>query len=161
MSADGNFRSTADLADDHGEDIRSCDLQFQQFGRRTHFSGRIATVRSGEDNVLIREMLGQPAAGRVLVADGGGHLHRALMGDEMAKLAIDNGWAGVVINGAVRDAAVLADMDISIKALGTNPRKSLKQRTGEVGVPVEFGGVTFADGEFLVSDEDGIVVIAD
>lgn len=155
------FRSTADLADEHGEEVRSCDVPFRRFGRLTHVEGTIATVRCGDDNVLIRDLLGQPSGGRVLVADGGGGLHRALMGDEMARLAMENDWKGIVIYGAVRDAGVLGSMDISIKALGTNPRKSLKQGTGEVGVPLEFGGVTFVEGEFIVSDEDGIVVVPD
>ncbi|WEG08783.1 ribonuclease E activity regulator RraA [Microbacterium horticulturae] len=159
MTTEEVFQSTADLADHYGDDVRSCDLQFRRFGRRSRFSGSITTVRSREDNVLLREVLAEPAHGRILVVDGGGSLHRALMGDEMARLAIDNGWAGIVICGAVRDAAVLDEMDISIKALGTNPRKSLKNRTGEAGVPIEFGGVTFVEGESLVSDEDGIVVI--
>ncbi len=158
-AADDGFRSTADLADDLGDGVRSCDIQFQRYGRHDRFRGIIETVRCDEDNVLVRELLSTPAEGRVLVVDGSGSLHRALMGDQMAKLAIANAWAGIIINGAIRDAAALADMDISIKALGTNPRKSLKLRDGEVGVPVSFGGVTFSPGETISSDHDGIVII--
>ena len=160
MSVDGSdFRATADLADDQGDAVRSCDLSFQSFGARRRFAGRIETVQCKEDNVLVRELLSTPAEGRVLVVDGGGSIRRALLGDEMAKIAITNGWAGVIINGAIRDSAVLNGMDIAIKAIGTNPRKSLKQREGTVGAPLEFGGVVFNRGELLVSDEDGIVVL--
>ncbi|GAB3135234.1 hypothetical protein GCM10027161_14260 [Microbispora hainanensis] len=94
----------------------------------------------------------------MLVADGGGSLRTALLGDMIAASAAENGWAGVVINGAVRDTAALAGLDLGIKALGTNPRKSAKTGLGEVDVPVSFGDVTFAPGAWLYSDEDGILV---
>ncbi len=154
-----DFIVTADLADRYGDAVRSCETQFRRFGGRSRFSGRIATVRCLDDNVLVRELLSQPADGRVLVVDGGASLHRALMGDDMANLAAGNGWAGIVIHGVVRDSVALAGIDIGIKALGTNPRKSLKQREGVIGSVLEFGGVSFIPGEMLVSDEDGIVVI--
>jgi regulator of ribonuclease activity A len=95
----------------------------------------------------------------VLVVDGGGSLHTALLGDVIAGLAVQNGWAGLVILGAVRDAAALADLPLGVKALGTNPRKSEKAGAGIADVPVGFGGVTFAPGDLLVSDDDGIVLL--
>lgn len=91
--------------------------------------------------------------------DGGGSLRVALMGDMIAALAASNGWTGVVINGAVRDVAALSAIDLGVKALGSNPRKSSKHGAGESGVPVTFGSVTFMPGEFIVSDDDGIVVV--
>jgi regulator of ribonuclease activity A len=96
----------------------------------------------------------------VLVIDGGGSLHAALVGDIIGGIGRDNGWAGLIVNGAVRDAATLRTLDIGIKALGTNPRKSTKTGDGERDVPVEFGGVTFAPGEIAYSDDDGIIVVA-
>jgi regulator of ribonuclease activity A len=105
-------------------------------------------------------VLSDPGNGGLLVIDGDGSLHAALVGDVIADLGIDNGWAGLIINGAVRDAATLRTLDIGIKALGTNPRKSTKTGDGQRDVVVEFGGVVFAPGEIAYSDDDGIVVVA-
>jgi regulator of ribonuclease activity A len=151
---------TADLYDEHGGALASCEVQFRQFGAVNAFEGVISTVRCRDDNVLLRRRLEEPAAGPVLVVDGGGSLHSALLGDQIASLARDNGWAGLVIFGAVRDVAVLRELGLGVKALGSNPRKSAKAGTGEVDVPVEFGGVTFRPGDRLFSDDDGIVVAA-
>jgi regulator of ribonuclease activity A len=150
--------STADLYDEHGETLQSCDLQFRQFGGRTLFSGTAVTVRCFEDNALLKTVLSEPGKGRVVVVDGGGSLHTALLGDLMAGIAIDNGWAGVIINGAVRDVAALRTLDLGVKALGANPRKSGKTGAGEADLTVSFGGVAFRPGAYLYADEDGIVV---
>ena len=111
--------------------MRSCDLQLRQFGGRREFAGPISTVRCFEDNALLKSVLSEPGDGRVLVIDGGGSLHTALVGDVIAELGRSNGWAGLIVNGAVRDAATLRTLDIGIKALGTNPRKSTKTGAGE------------------------------
>lgn len=153
-------RATADLVDEIGADVRSCDTQFRQFGGRPVFAGRIHTVRCFEDNALLKSVLSEPGDGAVLVVDGGASLHSALVGDVIAGLGQSNGWAGIIVNGAVRDVAALRELDIGIKALGTNPRKSSKAGAGERDVDVEFGGITFVPGEFAYSDDDGIVVLA-
>ena len=152
------FRPTADLVDDIGPDVRSCDVQFRQFGGRTRFVGLITTVRCFQDNALLKSVLSEPGSGRVLVIDGAGSLHTALVGDVIAELGRSNGWAGLIVNGAVRDAATLATLDIGVKALGTNPRKSAKSGAGERDVVVSLGGVDFIPGDLAFSDEDGIVV---
>ncbi|GGO09129.1 putative 4-hydroxy-4-methyl-2-oxoglutarate aldolase [Microbispora rosea subsp. aerata] len=152
--------ATADLYDAHGDVLRSCVTQFRSYGGRTCFSGQISTIRCLEDNALVKQVLATPGEGRVLVVDGGGSLRTALLGDMIATSAVENGWAGVVINGAVRDTAALTTLDLGIKALGSNPRKSAKAGIGEVDVPVTFGDVTFAPGEWLYSDEDGILLSA-
>ena len=150
--------STADLYDEHGEALQSCDLQLRQFGAAWSAGHRAAaTVRCHQDNALVKSVLGEPGAGRVLVVDGGGSLHTALMGDLIAGSAVANGWAGVVINGAVRDVAVLRTLELGIKALGSNPRKSAKTGAGERDVTVSFGGATVAPGDLVHSDDDGIV----
>ncbi|MEW1845547.1 ribonuclease E activity regulator RraA [Nonomuraea angiospora] len=149
---------TADLYDERGEQLDSCDLQLRQYGGRRAFSGAVVTVRCHEDNVLLKSVLSEPGEGRVLVVDGGGSLHTALMGDVIAGMAVANGWAGVVINGAVRDVAALRELDLGVKALGSNPRKSAKAGGGERDVPVTFGGATFRPGAELFSDDDGILV---
>lgn len=152
------FRATADLVDDIGPDVRSCDVQFRQFGGRAEFAGPISTVRCFQDNALLKSVLSEPGDGRVLVIDGDASVHTALVGDLIAELARSNGWAGLIVHGAVRDAATLRTLDIGIKALGTNPRKSSKTGAGERDVAVSFGGITFTPGEVAYSDDDGIVV---
>ena len=154
-----SFVGTADLADELGDAIESCDLQFRSFGRRVRVSGPIRTVRCRDDNVLLRDLLATPGSGGIVVVDGGGSLHSALIGDLIAGIGARNGWAGVIVNGAVRDVTALASVDIAIKALGSNPRRSAKHGIGERDVPVTFGGVTFRPGDVVVSDEDGIVVL--
>lgn len=151
--------TTADLYDEHGEALGSCDAQFRQFGAHRVFSGPAATLRCFEDNALLKSTVSGPGEGRVLVVDGGGSVHTALMGDMIATIAADNGWSGVVINGAVRDVAVLAELPLGIKALGSNPRKSAKDGAGETGVEVSFGGATFRPGDQVFCDDDGVVVL--
>ena len=133
------FRPTADLVDDIGPDVRSCDVQFRQFGGRTEFAGPITTVRCFEDNALLKSVLGEPGEGRVLVIDGDASVHAALVGDVIAELGRSGGWAGLIIHGAVRDAATLRTLDLGIKALGTNPRKSTKTGAGQRDVFVTRG----------------------
>ncbi|GER22728.1 putative 4-hydroxy-4-methyl-2-oxoglutarate aldolase [Zafaria cholistanensis] len=149
--------TTCDLFD-ADETLQSVSLQLANFGGRARFSGPVRTVRCHRDNGLVKSILNSPGAGAVLVVDGGGSLESALMGDMIAEAALANGWAGVVINGAIRDRVALAALDLGVKALGSNPRKSAKAGTGEVDVPVSFGGVIFHPGAMLWSDEDGILV---
>ncbi|WP_026819862.1 ribonuclease E activity regulator RraA [Arthrobacter castelli] len=150
--------STADLYDERGEELQSVATQFLLFGGRTAFSGPVRTVRCFEDNVVLKSVLSTQGDGAVLVVDGAGSLNRALMGDMIAELAVDNGWAGVIINGAVRDRAALAQLPLGVKALGSNPRKSVKDGAGEKDVPVRFDGVDFRPGATVYCDEDGILV---
>lgn len=150
--------TTADLYDEHGEALQSLSLQMQNLGGRPRFSGPIRTIRCHRDNGLVKQLLNSPGEGAVLVVDGAGSLESALMGDLIAAAAVENGWAGVVINGPIRDRVVVGALELGVKALGSNPRKSAKDGVGDVDVPVEFGGVTFAPGRTLWSDEDGILV---
>jgi regulator of ribonuclease activity A len=154
------FRPTADLVDEIGPDVRSCDLQLRQFGGRPEFAGPITTVKCFEDNALLKSVLSEPGNDGVLVVDGDGSVHSALVGDIIAGLGVDNGWVGLIINGAVRDASTLRTLDIGVKALGTNPRKSGKTGDGVRDVAVQFGGVMFVPGHIAYSDDDGIVVVA-
>ena len=154
------FRPTADLVDDIGAEVRSCDVQFRQFGGRAEFAGPITTVRCFQDNALLKSVLSGSGDGGVLVIDGDASLHTALVGDVIAELGRSNGWSGLIINGAVRDAATLRSLDIGIKALGTNPRKSAKTGSGELDAVITLGGVDFRPGDLAYSDDDGIVVVA-
>ena len=152
-------RPTADLVDDIYPDVRSCDLQFRNYGGRTMFAGRVTTVRCFQDNALLKSVLAEPGDGGVLVIDGAGSVHTALVGDLIAGSGADNGWAGIIVHGAVRDVSMLRTLDIGIKALGSNPHKSTKTGEGDRDVAVTFGGVTFHPGDIAYSDEDGIVVL--
>ena len=150
--------STADLCDQHPEDVVVAEPVFTSYGGSAAFAGPIATVRVYEDNVLVRAALEEPGEGRVLVIDGGGSLRCALLGDRLATLGIANGWRGIVVNGCVRDVHRLAVLPIGINALAANPRPSGKRGEGERGTAVTFAGVTFVPGHHLVADEDGLVV---
>ncbi|BBY50916.1 ribonuclease E activity regulator RraA [Mycolicibacterium sp. GCM10028919] len=153
-------RATADLVDDIYPDVRSCDLQLRDLGGVTTFAGPITTVKCFQDNALLKSVLSEPGNGGVLVIDGDGSLHTALVGDVIAGIAKDSGWAGLIVHGAVRDASTLRTIEIGIKALGTNPRKGTKTGEGDRDVAVTFGGVTFNPGEIAYCDEDGIVVVS-
>jgi len=118
----------------------------------------MATVKVFEDNTLVRAALETPGAGRVLVVDGGGSRRCALLGDRLAQLAIDNGWAGLIINGCIRDSREVDAMDIGVKALAAHPAKSAKRGEGQEEISVAFAGVRFEPGCFVYADADGIVV---
>lgn len=150
--------TTADLYDERGAELTSCETQFRSFGGRNEFTGIVTTIRCANDNGLVKRVLtSEDGHGRVLVVDGGGSMATALMGDLIASAAVERGWEGVVINGPVRDSVALASLELGIKALGTNPRKSAKDAVGEVDVPVSFGGVTFVPGRQLWADADGVL----
>jgi regulator of ribonuclease activity A len=154
-----DYSATADVCDEFGATAAVCSAQFRHYGSLRQFSGRIATLRCFEDNALVRATLGGPGDGRVLVIDGGGSLGTALMGDNIADLAVATGWSGVIINGAVRDVAQLRITGLGILALGSTPRRSGKAGTGAVGEPVTIGGVTFNPGDLVYADEDGVVLL--
>ncbi|MFI5541784.1 ribonuclease E activity regulator RraA [Nocardia sp. NPDC051900] len=151
--------STADLVDAFPDEAHTCDLPLRQFGGLVAFSGRIATVRCHEDNAILRAMLTEPGEGRVLVVDGGGSRYCALLGENVAELARANGWAGLVLNGCVRDVVALRRCEVGITALGSSPRRARKSGAGERDVPVSFGGATFRPGHEVHSDEDGVAVL--
>lgn len=149
---------TCDLCDQHADELQIAEPLFGDFGGRIAFCGPIATVKAFEDNVLVREALEEPGQDRVLVVDGGGSLRCALLGDQLAALAEENGWAGVVVNGCIRDSSAVAEVDLGVKALGVHPLKSAKRGVGERDRPVRFAGVAFVPGHYLYADEDGILV---
>jgi len=150
--------NTADVWDERGAELYSIALPFHDFGAIRKFSGPVRTVRCHEDNALFKSIVSTPGGGAVMVVDGGGSLAAALMGDMIATLAIENEWAGVVVYGAIRDRVALSSMQLGIKALGSNPRKSSKTGAGEADVLIELGGATIRPGAMLFADEDGILV---
>lgn len=151
-------QSTCDLCDEFESILQIAEAAFASFGGRHAFSGRIATVQCPEDNSLVREMVATDGRGQVLVVDGGGSLRRSLLGDQLAEKAVENGWEGIVINGAIRDVEALAELDIGVMALGVIPLKTEKKGLGSRNVTVHFANVTFTPGHFLYADDNGLIV---
>jgi len=150
--------ATADLSDAH-PDAQVAEPLFADFGGVERFHGPVVTLKVFEDNVLVRAVLEEPGDGRVLVIDGGGSLRCALVGGNLAKLGLDNGWHGLIVYGCIRDAEEIGELPIGVKALATHPRRSEKGlHPGQRRPSVSFAGVTFRDGQWLYADIDGIVV---
>ncbi|MBR1374470.1 MAG: ribonuclease E activity regulator RraA [Cardiobacteriaceae bacterium] len=149
--------ATADLIDIAPE-TPSCEVQFNTYGLRKKFSGKIRTIRCFRDNGLVKKTLNSASTGEVLVVDGGGSLASALIGDQIAEAGRKNGWAGAVVFGVIRDSSTINRMDFGIKALGTNPKKSAKDGQGQMGITLSFGNIEFKEGDFIYCDEDGILV---
>lgn len=149
---------TADLYDKFGSKVQVAMPLFRDYGGRRRFYGPAATVKVYEDNSLVREALEMDGQGRVLIIDGGGSLRCALVGDNLAQLGKDNNWAGIIISGCIRDSAVISTIDIGVKALATNPAKSVKKGAGQKDIAVEFAGIVINPGDYIYADEDGFLV---
>ncbi|WP_442498710.1 ribonuclease E activity regulator RraA [Methylobacter sp. sgz302048] len=152
--------TTADLCDAHSEEehFQIAEPLFKSYGANPAFCGQITTVKVYEDNVLVRQALEEKVENRVLVIDGGGSHRCALLGSNLARLAIDNGWQGIIIYGCLRDSALIDQLPIGIRALHTHPLKSHKRGHGERDMPVYFASVAFKKDHFLYADTDGIIV---
>jgi len=150
--------ATTDLSDAHPE-AQVADPIFADFGGLLMFYGPIATLKVFEDNALVRAVLEEKGEGRVLVVDGGGSTRCALVGGNLGALGVKNGWAGIVVNGCIRDSEEIGGQEIGVKALATHPRKSEKGlHSGHRDKVVQFAGVSFRPGAWLYADGDGIVV---
>ena len=150
--------ATADLYDEHGDNLQVALPLFNDYGGVLKFSGQISTLKCYEDNTLVRAALEESGNGKVLVVDGGESLRCALVGDMLAQLGMENGWAGIIVSGCIRDSVVISGIEIGVKAIATNPRKSVKKGAGDRDIPVNFAGVNFIPGQYIYADEDGIVV---
>ena len=153
--------ATADLYDEYEEKLQIATPLFNDYGGNPKFCGPASTVRVFEDNSLVRAALEEPGEGRVLVIDGGASLKCALLGDVLAELGKENDWAGIIVYGCIRDSAVIANTPIGVKALNTNPRKSVKKGIGERDVSVDFADVIISPGDYIYADEDGVVISAE
>ena len=149
-----------DLFDDHEGVIIAADPLFSSYGGEAAFCGPIRTIKCFEDNSLVAERVREPGEGAVLVVDGGGSMRCALLGDNLAAAAIENGWSGVVINGCLRDVDLIATMALGVQALGAHPQRSVKQGVGERDCVVRFAGLSFAPDAWLYADRNGIGVSA-
>ena len=154
--------ATCDLCDVHKNDasghFKILPPVFRSFGALRKFCGPVSTLRCFEDNALLKAALDSPGAGRVMVVDGGASMRRALLGGNLGAAAAHNGWAGVVIDGCVRDSAELAVLSLGILALAAIPMPPEKRGQGERDVPVRLQGLWIQPGDWLFADEDGVVV---
>ena len=163
MAATTKDFSTCDLCDAHRSDtdgaFRVLPPVFRDFGAIATFAGPVSTVKCYEDNTLVKAALDEPGHGRVLVVDGAGSLCRALVGGNIAAAAANNGWAGVVVYGGVRDVAEMAACQVGLRALALVPLPTEKRNQGERDVAVRIEGVWVRPGDQLYADADGIVVM--
>ena len=150
--------NTSALCDIYLDQVDVVEPMFSNFGGSASFAGQITTVKCFEDNGLIRQILEQDGNGRVLLVDGGGSLRKALIDAELAALAEDNEWEGIVVYGSVREVDELEDMSIGIQALASIPVGAAQQEIGDIDVPVNFGGVTFLPEDYLYADNTGIIL---
>lgn len=154
-----NDIKTADLCDDFIDQLKVAEsIGLNNYGGNKTFCGEIVTIKCLDNNPLVRRTLSENGKGKVLVVDGEASKKCALTGDNIAQLAYENEWSGIIINGCIRDSEAIGQIKIGVKALYTNPIKSGKQEVGEINIPITFANVTFYPGEYLYSDEDGIVV---
>ena len=149
--------ATADICDDHDADVVVLDPVFRSLGGRHAMAGTAVTLKLFEDNSLVREAVAEDGTGKVLVVDAGGSTRRAVVGDNLAATAAANGWSGILVYGAVRDAAILTTIDLAVHALATVPRKTEKRGIGDRDVAVRFAGACIAPGDWVVADLDGVL----
>lgn len=152
---------TSELCDIYQDGVNVVEPLFSNFGGRHSFSGQITTIKCFEDNGIIFKILEEPGIERVLVIDGGGSVRRALIDAELARLAVDNGWEGIIVYGAVRQVDELAELDIGIQAMAAIPVGAGSTDTGESDIRVNFGGVTFFSGDYIYADNTGIILSED
>lgn len=150
--------STPDLCDEFAQQLRVLDSVFVNYGGVRSFYGEAVTIKCFEDNSVLKELVETPGKGRVIVMDGGGSLRRAILGDMLAEKAANNGWVGLVINGCIRDCVEISNTKIGVKALNTHPMKTEKRGLGDMNLAVSFAGHTIEPGDWIYSDDNGIVV---
>jgi regulator of ribonuclease activity A len=150
--------STPDIADAHPDSVQALELDFRNFGGVRCFCGQAVTVKCHEDNSLVKELVASPGQGRVIVVDGGGSRRRALLGDMLAEKAASNGWAGLIINGVIRDVDEIGATQIGVQALGTIPLKTEKLGVGQQQLALHVGGVVVHPGDWIYADNNGVLV---
>lgn len=149
-----------ELCDHFPDLVRVAEAMMINFGGREAFGGEIVTVKTCEDNSMVKEQLNRPGVGKVLVVDGAGSMRRALLGDMIAESAVENGWEGVIVYGCIRDVNAIAQLDLGVQALGAQPLRSSRKGVGELNVDVSFAGITFVPGQYAYGDNNGLLVCA-
>jgi len=149
---------TADICDQHRDEVQVLSHEYKSYGGVEECSGPIATIKLDEENSDLITMLKEPGKGRIAVVDVGGAYY-AVVGENLMKFARDNGWAGILINGYVRDTKITKTIPVGLWALGTCSRKSHDKKPAQRDIELEFGGVTFRNGDYVVADHDGVIVV--
>ncbi|MGF1772928.1 putative 4-hydroxy-4-methyl-2-oxoglutarate aldolase [Vibrio wakamikoensis] len=149
---------TPDICDQHEDKVMLLNIPLQNFGQRAAFWGEIVTVRCYHDNSMVREVLGHDGKGKVLFVDGNGSCAKALLGDQLAIMAIENGWEGVIVNGAIRDVAAMSEMDLGVKALAACPFKTEKRGAGQINVTLTMNNQIVQPGHYVYSDWNGVLI---
>ena len=152
---------TADLCDQYADQIDYLQLDLIDFGTKESFSGRTVTVKVYEDNSYVRKLLEENGKGKVLIIDGGGSKRCALVGDNLAQLAIDNQWEGIIVYGCIRDSKEINTMPVGIKAMGTCPLKSIKRNVGIIKEQLIIEGTKINDDQYVYADSDGVIFSKD
>ena len=149
--------TTPDLSDKYPH-VDFLNLQFINFGTKGFFSGEIETAVCPDDNSKVKQILSEEGDGKILIVDGQGSTKVALMGDMIAESAEKNNWQAVIINGYVRDVEALSNFNLGLFALGSVPKKSEKKDRGEIGIKINFGGISIESGNWAYADESGILI---
>ena len=149
---------TPDLCDENPELVSVVTPMFSNYGGKKAFFGEIVTVKCFEDNSVVKEQANEAGKGRVMVVDGGGSMRCALLGDLIAEKACENGWAGFVIYGCIRDVDAIAELNLGVQALNSIPIKSVRKGRGDLNIDLTFGGVNFKPGQFIYADNNGVIV---
>ena len=149
---------TPDLCDEYPELVQVVEPMFNNYGGRDSFGGQIVTVKCFEDNSKVKSLVDTGGKGKVMVVDGGASMRHALLGDMLAEKAAANGWEGIIVYGCIRDVDVIAQTNLGVQALATNPLKTEKRGLGDVDVLVKFAGVSFVPGHYVYADNNGIIV---
>lgn len=159
MARDASIIRTADICDNHRQDARICEHQFNDYAGRAHFHGTAVTFSGYETNKGLRKVLEEGGAGKVLIIDGRGSFRRALCGGNIAAEAHANGWEGLVFNGVIRDSHEFVDLDFGVKALGTTAMPPSNEAEGRVGEALTFGGVQISPGDYIYADQDCVIIL--
>ena len=153
--------NTSELCDIYLDSVDVVEPMFANFGGRSSFGGEVTTIKCHEENGLLRETLARNGKGKVLIVDGGGSLRRALVGAELAEMALENDWEGLIIFGCVREVDAIEDLEIGIQALASIPVSATGGEAGDIDVPINFGGVTFLPEDHVYADSTGIILSPD
>ena len=148
--------NTPDLSDKYPD--KDFLLDFQCFSRIKSIHGQISTVFCPDDNSFVREMLSENGHQKIMFIDGAKSKNVALLGDNLVKLAIENNWSGIIVNGRIRDAEIISQLDVAIFALGTCPRKSSKKNQGKKNIELLIDGLTIKPGDWVYADINGILI---
>ena len=150
---------TADLCDSH-DDARVAPGDFVNYGAGKACLGPVEVITTENDNSLVSSTVREPGNGRILVVDNGGSTSCAMVGGDLGRAAHENGWLGIIVDGAIRDVVELERVPIAIFARTSCPRKSVKRGLGSRGESIEFAGIAVSRDDIAAADADGVIFIA-